>query len=251
MQRAGPLHWGDKCCQACRKVLLPYKKVFGSKSSQEVPDGHPAWLLIILFSDLCYLLCVMGWRAGQALSYWDQIPTRKELISTFHVELGGTLISNNDGSQQGEAVSGRSLQTWPTMSKHTGILQTDYFHPNREKGAVKGSQHRPPSLPLKYLTFFFVHDKTQGCWHQDTRPSARKTQPTRYKPKRYIRHWKRLSLHAKLESLLYAGVAREAVSLPVVLESSPYIHMRDTCQGSSYPLSGPKTIDTFPPKDSL
>ena len=87
------------------------------------------------------------------VNYWDQIPTRKESISTFQAELGETLISNNDGSRQGEAVFGRSLKTWLTMAEHLGILQTDYFHSEWEKGAVRGSQYRPPSLPLNYLIF--------------------------------------------------------------------------------------------------
>lgn len=34
-------------------------------------------------------------------------------------------------------------------------------------------------------------------------------------------------------------------------EPFSYIHMKDMCQESGYPLAGPKTTDPFPPKDSL
>lgn len=39
--------------------------------------------------------------------------------------------------------------------------------------------------------------------------------------------------------------------LPVAHEPFSYIHMKDMCQESGYPLAGPKTTDPFPPKDSL
>lgn len=94
---------------------------------------------------LCQLLCVIGQRAGQTQGHLLG-PTRKDSIAILGAQLDGTQISNNSRIRQAEAVSGRTLEAWSTMSEHLGMPQTHSFHPDGEKGAVKGFQDRLPCL---------------------------------------------------------------------------------------------------------
>lgn len=143
---------GDKCYQALRKVLLVSKGMLWPEELSGGARGPPCLTCchltpLLVLAVMCYR--TEDWTSTGSL-WGDQTSTRKDSISTFWAELDGTYISNDSRIRQGETASGRLVEAWAAMSEHLGRPQTYSFHPDLEKGTVKGFRFRLPCLPFKY-----------------------------------------------------------------------------------------------------
>lgn len=181
----------------------PSRICCGSKSSQRFQ-----WATLSDLSPLHSLTWAsfsLSWDRGIDklwVNYWDQMPIRKESVSKFQAELGGTMISNNDGSWWGkQSPVNHCTLSLPHLS--TKGYSRQIISILREE---KGYQNRPTSLPLKYLSFFFffllkykdADTKTQV--HQEEKPSSN------------IRQWKGLSVSRPKWKASYMQVCPERLT---------------------------------------